>query len=59
MNLKAIEVGGAFLQLPTDLFDTGDKKGTIIDSGTTLSYLPEVAYNALMNAVKDFFSWFW
>nr|XP_018683320.1 PREDICTED: aspartic proteinase-like protein 2 isoform X2 [Musa acuminata subsp. malaccensis] len=51
VNLKAIEVGGAFLQLPTDLFDTGDKKGTIIDSGTTLSYLPEVAYNALMNAV--------
>ena len=54
MNLKAIEVGGAFLQLPTDLFDTGDKKGTIIDSGTTLSYLPEVAYKALMNAVSDF-----
>ncbi|THU51228.1 hypothetical protein C4D60_Mb06t28780 [Musa balbisiana] len=51
VNLKAIEVGGAFLQLPTDLFDTGDKKGTIIDSGTTLSYLPEVAYKALMSAV--------
>ncbi|XP_009392636.2 aspartic proteinase 36 [Musa acuminata AAA Group] len=51
VNMKAIEVGGAILELPTDLFDTGDKKGTIIDSGTTLSYLPEVAYKALMNAI--------
>lgn len=55
MNLKAIEVGGSFIQLPTDIFDTGDKKGTVIDSGTTLAYLPEVAYNALMNAVREFF----
>ncbi|XP_042374660.1 aspartic proteinase 36-like isoform X1 [Zingiber officinale] len=51
VNLKAIEVGGSFLQLPTDIFDTGDKKGTVIDSGTTLAYLPEVAYNALMSAI--------
>ncbi|XP_020111758.1 aspartic proteinase-like protein 2 isoform X1 [Ananas comosus] len=51
VNLQAIEVGGALLQLPSDLFVTGDKKGTIIDSGTTLSYLPEAAYKPMMNAV--------
>ncbi|XP_073117878.1 aspartic proteinase 36 isoform X1 [Elaeis guineensis] len=54
VNLKAIEVGGAFLQLPTDLFETGDKKGTIIDSGTTLAYLPEAAYKQLMNAIFSY-----
>ncbi|EHA8587166.1 putative Aspartic proteinase-like protein 2 [Cocos nucifera] len=54
VNLKAIEVGGAFLQLPTDLFENGDKKGTIIDSGTTLSYLPEAAYKPLMNAIFSY-----
>ncbi|XP_020107470.1 aspartic proteinase-like protein 2 [Ananas comosus] len=51
VHLKAIEVGGAILQLPTDLFETGARKGTIIDSGTTLSYLPEEAYKPLMSAV--------
>ncbi|XP_038972625.1 aspartic proteinase 39-like isoform X2 [Phoenix dactylifera] len=50
VNLRAIEVAGAFLRLPTDLFENGDKKGTIIDSGTTLSYLPEAAYKPLLNA---------
>lgn len=51
VNLKAIEVGGSFLTLPTDLFETGEKKGTIIDSGTTLAYLPETAYKLLMSSV--------
>ncbi|XP_072970111.1 aspartic proteinase 36-like [Typha angustifolia] len=51
VNLKKIEVGGTFLRLPTDLFETGDRKGTIIDSGTTLSYLPDEAYTKLYDAV--------
>ncbi|KAJ3685337.1 hypothetical protein LUZ61_014501 [Rhynchospora tenuis] len=51
VNLKGIEVGGSLLQLPTDLFDTGDKKGTIVDSGTTLTYLPEAAYKAIWQKV--------
>ncbi|KAJ0988977.1 hypothetical protein J5N97_007333 [Dioscorea zingiberensis] len=54
VNLKSIEVGGAFLALPTDLFETGDKKGTIIDSGTTLAYLPETAYKLLMAAIFSY-----
>ncbi|XP_051139999.1 aspartic proteinase 36-like [Andrographis paniculata] len=47
--MKAIEVGGQFLNLPTDLFDTGSSRGTIIDSGTTLAYLPSEVYQMLMN----------
>nr|DAD37169.1 TPA_asm: hypothetical protein HUJ06_007810 [Nelumbo nucifera] len=53
VNLKAIEVGGAVLQLPTDVFDTGDRKGTIIDSGTTLAYLPELVYNPLITQITS------
>ncbi|GMY13909.1 aspartic proteinase-like protein 2 isoform X2 [Fagus crenata] len=46
--LKNIEVGGDNLSIPSDTFDNGFRKGTIIDSGTTLAYLPEVVYDALV-----------
>ncbi|KAL5567044.1 hypothetical protein UlMin_030208 [Ulmus minor] len=49
--MKAIEVGGDFLNLPSDVFDTSDGKGTIIDSGTTLAYLPNAVYESLMDKV--------
>lgn len=44
-------VGGSELKLPTDLFDTSGKTGTIIDSGTTLAYLPQAAIKLLMAEV--------
>ncbi|KAK4487925.1 hypothetical protein RD792_003663 [Penstemon davidsonii] len=48
--LKSVEVGGQFLNLPTDIFDTGSNRGgTIIDSGTTLAYLPTDVYQQLMD----------
>ena len=53
--MKAIEVGGDVLQLPTDTFDSGEGKGTIIDSGTTLAYLPDVVYESLMAKVHRWF----
>uniref|UniRef100_A0A2N9G1S8 Peptidase A1 domain-containing protein n=1 Tax=Fagus sylvatica TaxID=28930 RepID=A0A2N9G1S8_FAGSY len=46
--LKDIEVGGDVISIPSDTFDNGIRKGTIIDSGTTLAYLPEVVYEALV-----------
>ncbi|XVE62161.1 hypothetical protein DITRI_Ditri06bG0096200 [Diplodiscus trichospermus] len=49
--LKAIEVGEAPLQLPTDIFGNADQKGTIVDSGTTLAYLPSSIYEPLMTKV--------
>lgn len=51
--LKDIEVGGDFLSLPSDTFENGLQKGTIIDSGTTLAYLPEVVYETLVPKVHD------
>lgn len=49
--MKEIEVGGDVLELPTDIFSDGDQRGTIIDSGTTLAYLPETVYELMMAKV--------
>lgn len=54
VELKTIEVGdGDFLQLPTDIFDVGSKRGTIIDSGTTLAYLPDVVYKQILEKIDS------
>ncbi|XP_073122600.1 aspartic proteinase 36-like isoform X2 [Henckelia pumila] len=47
--LKDIDVGGQLLNLPTGIFDTGSSSGTIIDSGTTLAYLPNNAYQQVLD----------
>ncbi|XP_047256346.1 aspartic proteinase 36 isoform X2 [Capsicum annuum] len=47
--MKGIEVNGEPLNIPTTIFDAGSNRGTIIDSGTTLAYLPNKVYNALMS----------
>ncbi|XP_057424436.1 aspartic proteinase 36-like [Lotus japonicus] len=49
--LKNIEVDGDILQLPSDTFDSENGKGTVIDSGTTLAYLPRIVYDQLMSKV--------
>nr|XP_048324720.1 aspartic proteinase 36-like [Ziziphus jujuba var. spinosa] len=51
--MKAIEVGGDVLELPKDIFDTEDPIGAIIDSGTTLAYLPDTDYDLLVTEVRD------
>ncbi|XP_020210584.1 aspartic proteinase-like protein 2 [Cajanus cajan] len=49
--LKNIEVDTDILQLPSDVFDSGNVKGTVIDSGTTLAYLPDIVYDQLIPKV--------
>ncbi|TVU02779.1 hypothetical protein EJB05_51708 [Eragrostis curvula] len=51
VNLKGITVGDVTLQLPSNTFDTNKNTGTIIDSGTTLTYLPESVYKNLRDVV--------
>lgn len=53
IELMAIEVGDEFVRLPTKLFNTASKQGTIIDSGTTLAYFPDEVYNQLMNKASE------
>ncbi|XP_065873635.1 aspartic proteinase 39-like [Euphorbia lathyris] len=49
--MREIEVDGDVLDLPSDVFDSSDRKGTIIDSGTTLAYLPNSVYEPLMTKI--------
>nr|AJA74402.1 aspartic protease [Cicer arietinum] len=49
--LKDMEVDGESIQLPTDLFGSGNGRGTIIDSGTTLAYLPASVYDQLVTRI--------
>ncbi|KAJ0681536.1 putative nepenthesin [Helianthus annuus] len=51
IELKAIQVGDEFVTLPTKMFNTAAKRGTVIDSGTTLAYFPDPVYNQLMKKV--------
>lgn len=47
-----MEVAGKPLKLSSMVFDR--KHGTVLDSGTTYAYLPEEAFNAFKDAVRDF-----
>lgn len=51
IELKAIDVDGEFVKLPTELFNIASKRKTIIDSGTTLAYFPEEIHNELMKKI--------
>ncbi|XP_031270728.1 aspartic proteinase-like protein 2 isoform X1 [Pistacia vera] len=51
INMTAVQVGLHFLNLTTDVFGVGDRKGTIIDSGTTLAYLPQMIYEPLISNI--------
>ncbi|XP_019431218.1 PREDICTED: aspartic proteinase-like protein 2 [Lupinus angustifolius] len=49
--LKDVEVDGDLLELPLDIFNTGNGRGTIIDSGTTLAYLPPMIHSQIVTKV--------
>ena len=49
VTMKAVEVGNSTLQIPSSAFDVG----TIVDSGTTLAYLPSAIFEPLTTQVAD------
>lgn len=56
VQLKGILVGGEMLDIPSNTWGVSKEDGsggTIIDSGTTLSYFPEPAYKAIRQAFVD------
>lgn len=53
--MTGVQVGRVILNISADVFEAGDRKGTIIDSGTTLAYLPELIYEPLVTMVRDNF----
>lgn len=53
LNLQSIALNGQTLAISPQVFETSSNRGTIIDSGTTLAYLAEEAYEIFVNAVSQ------
>ncbi|KAL5709684.1 hypothetical protein ACHQM5_020344 [Ranunculus cassubicifolius] len=51
LNLQSIGINRQVVPLPSVVFETSRNRGTIIDSGTTLTYLAEEAYGPFVNAL--------
>ncbi|GMP84771.1 hypothetical protein CsSME_00038168 [Camellia sinensis var. sinensis] len=50
LDLQNIAVNGQLLPIDPAVFATSSNRGTIVDSGTTLAYLVEEAYDPFVNA---------
>lgn len=50
--LQSIAVNGQFLAIDPSVFATSNNRGTIVDSGTTLAYLVQEAYDPFVSAVS-------
>ncbi|KAL6513809.1 hypothetical protein OROMI_034461 [Orobanche minor] len=53
VNLQSISVNGEILNIDPSIFSTSNNRGTIIDSGTTLAYLAEDAYDVFVTAITQ------
>ncbi|KAF5447601.1 hypothetical protein F2P56_033141 [Juglans regia] len=53
LNLQSISVNGQTLSIDPEVFATSSNRGTIVDSGTTLAYLAEEAYNPFVGAITS------
>ncbi|TVU34909.1 hypothetical protein EJB05_16765 [Eragrostis curvula] len=51
LNLESIAVNGQKLPIDDSLFATSNTQGTIVDSGTTLAYLADGAYDPFVSAI--------
>ncbi|XP_048136223.1 aspartic proteinase 36-like isoform X2 [Rhodamnia argentea] len=51
LNLQSISLNGQPLSIDPSVFATISDRGTIVDTGTTLAYLVEEAYDTLVNAI--------
>lgn len=52
LYLQSIAVNGQSLPIDAAVFATSSNRGTIVDSGTTLAYLVEEAYDPFVSAVS-------
>ncbi|XP_047316548.1 aspartic proteinase 36-like [Impatiens glandulifera] len=56
LYLESISINGQPLPIDQAVFETSYDRGTIVDSGTTLSYLVAEAYDLFISAVNDVIS---
>lgn len=53
--MNGLEVAGEKIEVPADTSKSGENSGTIIDSGSTLAYLPDELLKPLMQKVYNMF----
>ena len=58
LDLQSIVVGEQLLGIDPTVFETSDNRGTIVDTGTTLTYLSPQAYYPFVDAVSFAFKLF-
>ena len=58
VNIFGISIGGLLLTIPPAVWSTKFGGGTILDSGTSLTFLAEPAYQSVTGAFKEFISGF-
>ncbi|XP_019424818.1 PREDICTED: aspartic proteinase-like protein 2 [Lupinus angustifolius] len=58
LNLESVAVNGQLLSIDPAVFATADNQGTIVDTGTTLTYLVQDAYDPFVNAITTAVSQF-
>ncbi|CAH9090266.1 unnamed protein product [Cuscuta europaea] len=56
LYMQSIAVNGILLPIDPGVFVTSESRGTIIDSGTTLAYLPLEAYEPFISAITSMVS---
>ncbi|XP_031488793.1 aspartic proteinase 36-like [Nymphaea colorata] len=54
LYLESISVNGQTLSIDSSVFATASTSGTIIDSGTTLAYIAEQAYDVFITAISSY-----
>ncbi|XP_028777171.1 aspartic proteinase-like protein 2 [Neltuma alba] len=52
LDLKGIEVKGQNLEIDSSVLQALENQGTVVDSGTTMAYLPDVVYDSFLNAIS-------
>ncbi|VAI40133.1 unnamed protein product [Triticum turgidum subsp. durum] len=53
VNMKGIAVNGKNISIDSSWLTTSNAQGTIVDSGTTLVYLADGAYDPVITAIND------
>ena len=53
--MTGLEVGSEPIDMPPDMSESGENSGAIIDSGSTLAYLPDVLMKPMMKKVYNMF----
>lgn len=51
VNMESVKVGKTVLNIPKQVYEAGAGKGAIIDSGTTLTYLPGAIFDPLRQMI--------